>query len=52
MLQMLFKIKKIKRIIKNSSRNVHDGLHIMKFINAAVDSSNNNSKWTDLSTIK
>ena len=32
--------------------NVDDGLHIMKFINATVDSSNNNSSWTDLSTIK
>ena len=28
--------------------NVHDGLHIMKFINAAVESSNNNSKWVDI----
>jgi len=25
--------------------NVDDGLHIMKFINSAVESSNNNSKW-------
>ena len=25
--------------------NVDDGLHIMKFINASVQSSNNNSKW-------
>ena len=32
--------------------NVEDGLHIMKFINACVDSSTNNSNWTDLSTIK
>ena len=32
--------------------NVNDGLHIMKFIQATVDSSNNNSVWTDLSTIK
>ena len=32
--------------------NVEDGLHIMKFINACVDSSANNSNWTDLSTIK
>ena len=32
--------------------NVNDGLHIMKFIKATVDSSNNNSVWTDLSTIK
>ena len=32
--------------------NVNDGLHIMKFIKATVDSSNNNSAWTDLSTIK
>tara|TARA_Y100001960_G_scaffold307348_1_gene363557 strand:+ start:591 stop:1730 length:1140 start_codon:yes stop_codon:yes gene_type:complete len=28
--------------------NVEDGLHIMKFINAAVESSNNNSKWIDI----
>ena len=28
--------------------NVHDGLHIMKFINAAVESSNNNSKWINI----
>ena len=32
--------------------SVDDGLHIMKFINASVNSSNNNSAWTDLSTIK
>ena len=32
--------------------DVNDGLHIMKFINACVDSSLNNSTWTDLSTIK
>ena len=32
--------------------NVNDGLHIMKFIKATVDSSNNNSVWTDLSTVK
>ena len=30
--------------------NVKDGLHIMKFINACVDSSNSNSKCTNLST--
>ena len=29
--------------------NVEDGLHIMKFINAAVESSINNSKWIDIS---
>ena len=32
--------------------NIDDGLHIMKFINACVDSSNKNSSWVDLSTIK
>ena len=32
--------------------NIDDGLQIMKFINASVNSSNNNSAWTDLSTIK
>tara|TARA_B100000575_G_scaffold42785_1_gene30274 strand:- start:68 stop:604 length:537 start_codon:yes stop_codon:yes gene_type:complete len=32
--------------------NVNDGLHIMKFIKATVVSSNNNSAWTDLSTVK
>ena len=30
--------------------NVKDGLHIMKFINACVDSSKSNSNWTNLST--
>tara|TARA_Y100000590_G_C15679026_1_gene999094 strand:- start:534 stop:1673 length:1140 start_codon:yes stop_codon:yes gene_type:complete len=28
--------------------NADDGLHIMKFINAAVESSNNNSKWINI----
>ena len=28
--------------------NVEDGLHIMKFINAAVESSKNDSKWIDI----
>ena len=28
--------------------NVDDGLHIMKFINASVQSSNNNSKWVTI----
>ena len=28
--------------------NIEDGLHIMKFINAAVESSNNNAKWMDI----
>ena len=28
--------------------NIHDGLHIMKFINAAVESSNSNSKWINI----
>lgn len=28
--------------------NVDDGLHIMKFINAAVESSNNNAKWINI----
>ena len=28
--------------------NVDDGLHIMKFITATVESSQNNSKWTNL----
>ena len=31
--------------------NIDDGLHIMKFINATVDSSNKNSKWINLSEI-
>ena len=31
--------------------NIDDGFHIMKFINATVDSSNNNSKWINLSEI-
>ena len=28
--------------------NIDDGLHIMKFINASVESSNNNSKWVNI----
>ena len=32
--------------------NIDDGLQIMKFINASVDSSKNNSAWVDLSTVK
>ena len=32
--------------------NIDDGLHIMRFINASVDSSKKNSAWVDLSTIK
>ena len=28
--------------------NAEDGLHIIKFINAAVESSHNNSKWIDI----
>ena len=32
--------------------NIDDGLHIMKFINACVDSSKKNSAWVDLSAIK
>ena len=31
--------------------NIDDGVHIMKFINASVNSSKNNSIWTDLSSI-
>ena len=32
--------------------NIDDGLQIMKFINASVESSNKNSAWVDLSSIK
>ena len=39
--------EEIKKILPNEN----DGLHIMKFINASVKSSNNNSIWTDLSSI-
>ena len=28
--------------------NIHDGLHIMKFISAAVESSNSDSKWINI----
>ena len=28
--------------------NADDGLHIMKFINASVQSSNNNSEWVKI----
>ena len=31
--------------------NIDDGLHIMKFINASVDSSSKDSKWINLSEI-
>ena len=44
--------KKNKSELLNILPDVNDGLHIMKFINACVDSSLNNSKWTDLSSIK
>ena len=44
--------KKNKSELLNILPDVTDGLHIMKFINASVDSSLNNSRWTDLSTIK
>ena len=44
--------KENKSELLNILPDVHDGLHIMKFINASVDSSLNNSKWTDLSSIK
>ena len=37
----------IKKILPNEN----DGLHIMKFINASVNSSKNNSIWTDLDII-
>ena len=43
--------------LNNSSKlefilpNVHDGLHIMKFINASVQSSSKNSAWIDLNSI-
>ena len=39
--------KKIRKILPNED----DGLHIMKFINGCVYSSNNNSKWINLNTI-
>ena len=32
--------------------NIDDGLQIMKFINASVDSSAKDSKWINLSEIK
>ena len=35
---------KIKKILPNEE----DGLHIMKFINSCVNSSNQNSRWIDL----
>ena len=44
--------KENKTELINILPNVNDGLHIMKFIKATVDSSNNNSAWTDLSTVK
>ena len=39
--------KNIRKILPNED----DGLHIMKFINSCVYSSNNNSKWINLDTI-
>ena len=44
--------KENKSELLNILPDVYDGLHIMKFINASVDSSLNNSKWTNLSSIK
>ena len=43
--------KKNKEELLKMLPNIDDGLHIMKFINATVDSSNNNSKWINLSEI-
>ncbi len=37
--------------IQNILPNENDGLHIMKFINASVNSSLNNSSWVDLNSI-
>jgi len=42
------KSKKANQLLKILP-NIDDGLHIMKFINAAVESSNNNSQWTKIS---
>ena len=39
--------KEIQKILPNEN----DGLHIMKFINASVNSSLNNSSWVDLNSI-
>ena len=39
--------KEIHKILPNEN----DGLHIMKFINASVNSSLNNSSWVDLNSI-
>lgn len=39
--------KEIHKILPNEN----DGLHIMKFINASVNSSSNNSSWVDLNSI-
>jgi len=44
--------KENKKELMKIIPNVDDGLHIMKFIKATVDSSKNNSAWTDLSTVK
>ena len=44
--------KENKKELMKIIPNVDDGLHIMKFIEATVDSSKNNSAWTDLSTVK
>ena len=44
--------KKNKSELLKILPNVNDGLQIMKFINACVDSSKKNSAWVDLSTIK
>jgi len=38
--------KEIQKILPNEN----DGLHIMRFINASVNSSSNNSSWVDLIT--
>ncbi len=47
----VFQNKENKEELLKMLPNIDDGLHIMKFINATVDSSNNNSKWINLSEI-
>ena len=48
---MFIQNKENKEELLKMLPNIGDGLHIMKFINATVDSSNNNSKWINLSEI-
>ena len=46
----LIRNSKNKNKIKKILPNEEDGLHIMKFINSCVNSSNQNSRWINLNS--